>query len=231
MTNAIDKAVEEAAAAAAAAANTPAVQENTLNNSAVAPVATASSQALSVSSLMASNRFEPNVWLSLKDTGMKLDKGEKAVIDSFECEIDFSQVKFFEGMQITNAAGSAEYFKTYDMQTEASSGKPWSTAIAEATARSVKEARTYKGADILLSTTDEIKQGSKSFEVGTKVGHSTPNTGFSTFMNFLKECVEKGLVQVGEGDKLSGVVKVKAFHIEKTNANKNTWGILGYELI
>lgn len=228
MTDQIDAAVAEAEAAAAnmedTRALTPAAQAGALATPAAGAVD------MSLSGFLKAGGIQPDIWLTLEKTGIKLDKQEKAVFDDFEGTIDFSRVKLFQGLRTKLPGNKFSYIKTYDGRTEARSGENWATAVANAQARAIEPAETYRGADILIVTTKEITQGAKKYEVGKKIGYTTAVTGFAPFQSLLETLVNKGDVQVGPNDSLTGEVKVKVQHIVKSNTDFQ-WGILGFEQI
>ena len=227
MTDQIDAAVAEAEAAAAnmqeQRALTPAQQAGALANPA-GPVD------MSLSGFLKAGGIQPDVWLTLEKTGIKLDKNEKAVFDDFEGTIDFSKVKLFQGLRTKLPGNKFEYIKTYDGRTEARSGENWNTACANALAKAIEPAQPYRGADILIVSTKEIKQGSKTYEAGKKIGYTTAVTGFAPFQSLLESLVNSGEVVVGNNDSLSGEVKVKLQHVVKSNTDYQ-WGILDFEKI
>lgn len=224
MTDQIDAAVAEAEAAAANMqenrALTPAQQAGAL----AAPGAPVD---MSLSGFLKAGGIQPDVWLTLEKTGIKLDKNEKAVFDDFEGTIDFSKVKLFQGLRTKLPGNKFNYIKTYDGRTEARSGENWATAVANAQAQAIEPAQPYRGADILIVTTKEIKQGSKTYEAGKKIGYTTAVTGFAPFQSLLESLVNSGDVQVGANDSLTGEVTVKAQHVVKSNADYQ-WGIIDF---
>jgi hypothetical protein len=221
----IDDAV---AAAEAAAQNLGEAQVPATQQAGGALAATGGSVDMSLGSFLKSGGINPDKWIQVKDTGFKLDKNEKATIESFEGEIDFSQVKMFVGLRVALPGNKYEYIKSYDGKTEAKTGQNWNAAVADANARAQTPNTQYRGADMLIVPTKDVKQGSTVIPAGTKLGYTTSITGFSSFQSFLASLVNAGKVQVGPNDSLSGVVVTKVSHETKKNADYE-WGVLNFE--
>lgn len=230
MSNQIDDAIAQAEAAAA----------NTQTQSASTEVATTDQgggQALantgggavdmSLTSFLTAGGISPDKWIQVKDTGMKLDKNEKATLEEFTGDIDFANVKMFVGLRIKLPGNKYEYIKSYDGKTESKTGQNWNAAVAEANARAAEPAQTYRGADILIVNNEDVVQGKTTIPAGTKLGYTTSITGFGAFQSFLAELVGAGKIEVQPGDRLSGVVRTKVSHEEKTNTDYS-WGILSF---
>src|SRR5687768_6124398 len=111
MTNQIDAAV---AAAEAAAQNMGDAQVPAVQQGGNALAAGGGPVDMSLGSFLKAGGLSPDKWIQVKDTGLKLDKNEKNTIDSFEGNIDFSQVKLFQGLRISLPGNKYEYIKTYD---------------------------------------------------------------------------------------------------------------------
>lgn len=225
MTSQIDAAV--AAAEAAAQNVSTEVAPQTQGGTSLAP-ATGGAVDMSLGSFLKSGGINPDKWVQVKDTGLKLEKNEKATIESFEGDLDFANVKLFQGLRINLPGGKYEYIKTYDGRTEAKTGQNWAAAVADGNNRAQTPNTPYRGADILITLTEDTKQGSTTIPAGTKVGYTTSITGFGAFQSFLVEQVNGGAVQVGANDSLSGVVHTKVVHETKKNTDYE-WGILTFE--
>lgn len=223
MSNQIDDAIAEAEAAAAQASE-PTALVNTNNNASTAVGAPVD---MSLGSFLKAGGISPDKWLQVDKFGMKIDKNEKVLIDEFEADIDFSNIKMFVGMRIKLPGNKYEYIKSYDGRTESRTGQNWNAATTEANARASEPAQTYRGADILLVPAKDVVQGKTTIPAGTKLGYTTSITGFGAFQSFLAELVGKGAITVGAGDTLSGVVTTKVTHETKKNADYE-WGILNF---
>lgn len=227
MTSQIDDAVAAAEAAAQnmGEAQVPATQNG---GTALAP-ASGGAVDMGVTSFLKSGGISPDKWIQVKDTGMKLDKNEKATIDEFEGVIDFSNVKLFQGLRIALPGNKYEYIKTYDGRTESKSGQNWAAAIADGNNRAIAQNNPYRGADILIVLDAAVTQGKTTIPAETKLGYTTSITGFAPFQSFLASLIEAGEVSVGQdGMTLSGEVRVKVTHETKSNSDYE-WGILTFE--
>lgn len=223
MSNQIDDAIAEAEAAAAQVQEPTALVTTTGQGSTAvgAPVD------MSLGSFLKSGGISPDKWLQVDKFGLKIDKNEKALIEEFEANLDFSTVKMFVGMRIKLPGNKYEYIKSYDGRTESRTGQNWNAAVAEANARAAEPAQTYRGADILLVPAKDVLQGKTTIPAGTKLGYTTSITGFGAFQTYLAELVGKNAITVGAGDVLSGVVNTKVSHETKKNADYE-WGILNF---
>ena len=221
----IEDAIKEAEAAAQN--QTPAVVQQSsapaLAQPAGAPIN------MGATAFLKSGGMQPDYWVDIKDTGFKIVKTEKAVFDSIDVEIDFSAVKPFQGLRVKMPDGKPKYIKTYDGVTESRSGKPWATAVAELQGLAVEPADQYRGFDIPMILSEDVKQGATTIEAGKKVGYTTPVTGFAVAQAFLEKLVNDGDVTIVD-DNFSGVVKTRVSHLEKSNASY-TWAVLDFEKI
>jgi hypothetical protein len=227
MTSQIDDAVAAAEAAAANMTDTQ-VAVAPAQGTALAPAAAGGAVDMSLGSFLTAGGINPDKWLQVKDTGLKLDKNDKATFDEFTGEVDFARVKMFVGLRISLPGNKYEYIKSYDGRTEAKTGQNWNVAVAEANARAAAPSTTYRGADILLTLDKDVKQGNATIPAGMKVGYTTSITGFAPFQSLLQTLVESGDITVGAGDRLSGVVTLKLTHEAKKNADYE-WGIVNFE--
>jgi len=227
MSNQIDDAIAAAEAKAAETTGTDVATTQSGGELAQAPQGGALD--MSLTGFLKSGGLSPDKWVQVKDTGFRLDKNEKALIEEVEVDIDFINVKLFQGLRIALLGNKYEYIKTYDGRTEAKTGQAWGAAVAEANGRSISPQNPYRGADILMVNTSEVTQGKSKIEAGTKLGYTTSITGFAPFQSFLAGLIEAGKVTVGaDGQSLSGTVRTKVTHEAKSNADYE-WGILNFE--
>ena len=226
MSNQIEDAIAAAENAAQNMGENTAVTTQTAQGGALANAGGAVD--MSLGSFLKSGGISPDKWIQVKDTGLKLDKNEKAAIEEFEGTIDFANVKLFQGLRVSLPGNKYEYIKTYDGKTESRSGQNWNAAVADANARAQSPNTPYRGADILIVLDNDVKQGGTTIPAGTKLGYTTSITGFGAFQSFLGTLVNEGKVQIGAGDTLSGEVKTKVIHETKKNADYE-WGILNFE--
>lgn len=222
--------IEDAIAAAEAAANeTTGTDVATTQGGDVALAPAGGAVDMSLTSFLQSGGISPDKWIAVKDTGFKLDKNEKAVLDEVVVDIDFADVKLFQGLRISLPGSKYEYIKTYDGRTESRTGQAWSAAMAEANGRSLSPQNPYRGADILMVNPDVVKQGATKIEAGTKLGYTTSITGFGSFQAFLAELIKANKVTVAQdGVTLGGKVRTKVTHETKSNSDYE-WGVLNFE--
>ena len=228
MSSQIDAAI---AAAEAKASETPQDTGTALTPAAGGQLAPAGGGAvdMSLTSFLKSGGINPDKWVQVKDTGFRLDKNEKALIEEVVVDIDFANVKLFQGLRIALPGNKYEYIKTYDGRTEAKTGQAWGAATAEANGRSISPQNPYRGADILMVNVADVTQGKTTVPAGTKLGLTTSITGFAPFQSFLASLIEAGEVTVGsDGSTLAGVVRTKVTHEAMSNADYE-WGILNFE--
>lgn len=226
----IDDAVAAAEAAAANMTENNQALATQTQGTALAAAPAGGPVDMSLGSFLTAGGINPDKWLQVKDTGLKLDKNDKNTFDEFTGEVDFSKVKMFVGLRISLPGSKYEYIKSYDGRTEAKTGQNWNVAVAEANARAQSPSTTYRGADILVVTDKVIEQGSAKIPAGTKVGYTTSITGFAPFQSLLQTLVEAGDVSVGAGDRLSGTVTLKLSHEAKKNADYE-WGVVNFEKV
>lgn len=222
--------IDDAIAAAEAKANETAGTDVATTQNAGGDLAPASGAVdMSLTGFLKSGGINPDKWIQVKDTGFRLDKNEKTMIEEVEVEIDFADVKLFQGLRIQSPGGKPEYIKTYDGRTEARTGQAWGIAVAEANGRSATPQNPYRGADILMSLPADVTQGKTKIEAGTTLGYTTSITGFGAFQSFLATLIQAGDVSVAsDGQTLGGKVKVKVLHEAKSSADYE-WGILNFE--
>lgn len=232
---------DQIAQAEAAAANLKGTQASvgTGNDVALAPAGGAVAPVdMSYGAVQTSGGLQPDSWLNVDATGMRFNKADaKTFFDELVGEIDFSNVKTFVGLRTKQPGNSFNYIKSYDGKTESRSGKPWPVAMQEALSTAVEPAEQYRGADILITSTEEVTQGKDTKPAGTNFGHTTPVTGFGAFQTFLNDVVASGEVEVVANPvdpqgppTFRGLLAVKATHIGKSNANYS-WGIMGFERV
>lgn len=222
---------DQIAQAEAAAANAPenaVATTETTGQSLTTPAASAPVD-MSMGAILTAGGLQPDIWLDVKDTGLKLDKNEKMPLQEFKADLDFSKVKMFVGLRVKTGPKSFEYIKSYDGKTEAKSGKPWPVAVQESNARAVEPAEQYRGADILMVLAEDTKQGNVTIPAGKKIGYTTAVTGFGNFQTFLADMITAGDVEVIQDNpfRASGQMTVIASHVEKKNASF-TWGVVGF---
>lgn len=227
---------DQIAQAEAAAANAGNQQTTTGTDLAPAAGGAPAPMDMSFGAVQASGGLQPDAWLNVNETGIRFDKSDtKNWIEEFKGDIDFANVKTFIGLRTKQPGGTFDYIKSFDGKTESRSGKPWPVAVQEALSTATESAEQYRGADILVTSTEDVTQGKVTKEAGTKFGHTTPVTGFGAFQTFLNDVVASGDVEVLPNPvdpkgppTFRGTVAVNVKHVERSNA-KYSWGIMGFE--
>jgi hypothetical protein len=212
-------------AAREAAQNLPATQDATGTAVATsAPDATVFSTGLD--DFLSGGGIRPDKWLQIKDTGIRIDRDEKAFVTEFTGDLDLSDVKLFWGSRAEFAGNNVQYAKSYDGKLT-DKGENFNQVLAEFKANSLKDASPYRGADILVTLDQDVTQGKTEIAAGTKVGYSTSITGFAPFQTFLANMKKQGKLRAeGDGD----IVRVKVTHDMRTNNKKQDYGVLLFEL-
>lgn len=211
-------------AARNAAQNLPATQDTTGQD--LAPATYTQDFSTDLDDFLTGGGIRPDKWIQVKDVGVRLDKEEKAFVTEFVGDLDLSTVQLFWGSRAEFAGGTVAYTKSYDGKTTVK-GEPFHAVLAEFKANSLKNADPYRGADILVTLTEDVVQGKTTVAAGTKVGYSTSITGFAPFQSFLGEMKKAGyLRRAGDGD----VVKVKVTHELRSNKNNQDYGVLLFAL-
>ncbi len=150
--------------------------------------------------------------------------------DDFGCAdelfgtIKLSEVRF-PSMCRYQVAGQTKYLRTYDGVREATSGKSWGQAIAEAQSIDQK-ADIYDSVEFALNLTKvpvkrQVKKGDLvEVPVGSRVGYTASKTGF--------DAVTKYITAAFKEHGADAEVAVRAYHIAKKRGS-NEWGIVGLE--
>lgn len=211
-------------AARNAAANLPATQDATSQE--LAPATYTQDFSTGLDDFLTGGGIRPDKWLQIKDTGIRVDKDDKAFVTEFVGDLDLSSVQLFWGARAEFAGNNVVYTKSYDGKTTVK-GEPFQAVLREFKENSLKNADPYRGADILVTLTEDVIQGKTTVPAGTKVGYSTSITGFAPFQSFLAEMKKSGrLRDLGDGD----VVKVKVTHELRTNKANQDYGVLLFSL-
>lgn len=212
-------------AAREAASNLPATQDATGRDLAPANYGT-QEFSTGLDDFLTGGGIKPDKWLQIKDTGIRIDRDDKAFVTEFYGDLDLSTVQLFWGARAELAGNNVVYTKSYDGKTTVK-GEPFQAVLADFKANSVKNADPYRGADILVTLTEDVVQGKTTIPAGTKVGYSTSITGFAPFQSFLQEAKRKGLLRdLGDGE----VVRVKVTHEMRTNKANQDYGVLLFSL-
>jgi len=214
-------------AAKDAASNVPAVQDGGTE-----VINTSSNTALGMGlDDFLSGGMQVDLWLQIKDAGLRLDRNDKAFIDEFNASLDISSVQFFHGVR-AELSGAATYIKSYDGGKTTNKGENFRSADAYLKQNGQKYTGLYRGADMVLVLTEDVTQGKATIPAGTRVGYTTPITGFAPFQNLLKKLAAEGLATDAGGGRLAGgTVDVKATHSTEKNKNNIDYGVLSFEIL
>lgn len=167
--------------------------------------------------------MECDSYVQVKDTGIKLSKDWKGVIDGFDAILDTRDVQFFMGIR-KEVGSTVSYAKSYD-GVSTPKGENFAQVVQEFKATSQKPADTYRGADIpmeLVSNHDAPKGGGTSFTAGQVVGLTTSITGFKPFATFLRKLKQAGV---------NGRVKVSCKHSPRQNTNGQDYGVIEWDVV
>lgn len=212
-------------AAREAAANLPATQDATGTD--LAPASSFDQEfSTGLDDFLTGGGIRPDRWLQVKDAGIRLDKDDKGFITEFVGDLDLSEFLLFWGARAEFAGNNVVYAKSYDGKMTVK-GEPFKQVLADFKANSLKNADPYRGADVLITLTDDVTQGKATIPAGTKIGYSTSITGFAPFQNFIAQMKKEGkLRDLGDGE----VVRVKVTHELRTNKSNQDYGVLLFSL-
>jgi hypothetical protein len=148
---------------------------------------------------------------------------DKKQQEGFNVEIDTAAIMLSYAIKYGNPAN---YVKSYDGKV-ASTGGSWADAKARAqlAVGNAQIIREYNCADIpmLLLQPLQKQAAGETFPVGTKLGYSTPTTGWAAFESFINDVKAKGLM----GKK----VTVALTCTPRVNKANNKWGIVAFKLV
>lgn len=174
-----------------------------------------------------SGGMQVDKWIQVKDAGIRLDRDEKAFITEFEAELDLDSVQLFVGLRAEFAGNKVEYRQSNDGGKTTTRGENFAELAARWKATSVKPVDPYRGANMTLVLANDVVQGKTTIPAGTKLGYTTPVTGFTPFQNLLKKLAAEGKVSDAGGGRLSGGrVAVKLTHEARENAAKQEYGVV-----
>jgi hypothetical protein len=168
-----------------------------------------------------SGGMQVDAWVQVKDGGIRLNRDEKAYIEEFEAELDLNTVQLFHGVRAEFAGNKVEYAKSF------------ASVCAHYKANSVKPANPYRGADMVLVLTKDVVQGKTTIPAGTRIGYTTPITGFAPFQTLLKGLAAEGKLTDAGGGRLTPTGEnptVKLVHERRTNDQNQDYGVLLMEL-
>lgn len=178
-----------------------------------------------------SGGMQVDKWIQLKEDGIRLDRDEKAYIESFEAELDLDSVQLFVGLRAEFAGNKVEYRQSTDGGKTTTRGENFNAVLQQWKNTSVKPCDPYRGANMTFILAEDVVQGKTTLPAGTKLGYTTAVTGFSPFQSLLKQLAADGKVVDAGGGRLSGGrVRVKLIHEARANASKQGYGVILFEL-
>ena len=154
-----------------------------------------------------------DAWLSIEASGYRL--GTK-IFESIKGKIPFSEVTF-PYMCRASIGGATKFFRSYDGVREARSNRPWTDVLQQAQAMDPKCQGQYDAAEIPLILDADLVAGDKTIPAGSRVGITTPVTGYRPFASWLKQ------QQAVYGT--TGIVPVIASVETKTKSGVKPWGV------
>lgn len=179
-----------------------------------------------------SGGLQVDSWIQIKDAGFRLDREDKAFIDEFEADLDLSSVQLFVGIRAEFAGNQVEYRQSVDGGKTTTRGENFAALSQQWRNTAIKPCDPYRGANMVLVLSEDITQGKATIPAGTRIGYTTPVTGFVPFQNILKQLAAEGKVQdAGGGRVTGGVVRVKCTHEARENNAKQGYGVLLMEVL
>lgn len=161
-------------------------------------------------------------FVGVDKNGILIDKDDSVYFDVLELTARLMDFKFVYAAKYKSAGGTA-YLKSIDRIRESRSNKSWAAALAEAQRIDPSfNGRDYDSTDFVVTLAKEYRTKTKTFPVGTRLGHSTSTTGDKTVTAWLSEMFAK----VKSGDiTMETEVKV-ALSFLKKEKGQNKWGVL-----
>lgn len=179
-----------------------------------------------------SGGMQVDKWIQLKEDGIRLDRDERSYIESFEADLDLDSVQLFVGLRAEFAGNKVEYRQSTDGGKTTTRGENFSAILSQWKGSSVKPCDPYRGANMVLTLTEDVDQGKTTIPTGTRLGYTTAVTGFAPFQSLLKQLVADGKVNdVGGGRLSGGTVRVKLTHERRENNSGQGYGVILFEAI
>jgi hypothetical protein len=107
-------------------------------------------------------------------------------VEKIEGFISFDEVKINRTVRF-NVGGGTKFLRTYNLVTEAQSGRPWTDVVAQAQKSDDKCKGDYDAAEIPVALLADLKVGEKTYKAGDRIGITTPVTGYKPFMAWYRE--------------------------------------------
>lgn len=219
--SAIDAAIAAAQAAAAAAAAAPApALSGTASGS--LPTVAAPGRARTLADAVEAAPQSVDLYLQVDYSGMHIDKTPD-VIETIDVRIALADLKFPYSLRYTSA-GQTIYLKSIDGVREARSGQSWHECIARAQSIDPMCKGSYDSVELVMELISDVdlKKSKRVIEAGSKLGYTTPYTGYALCMDWLKAAFK----EFGP----AGIVPVRLTHIPKQKGSNN-WGVIGFETL
>lgn len=178
-----------------------------------------------------SGGLQVDSWVQVKDGGIRLNRDEKAYLTGFDANLDVNSIQLFVGLRAEFAGNVVEYRQSNDGGKTTTRGENFAQLANQWKASSIKGCEPYRGANMVFVTTKDITQGKTTIPAGTRLGYTTPVTGFAPFQSMLKTLAADGKVSDVGGGRLAGdEVPIKAVHEVRTNKANQDYGVLLLEL-
>lgn len=156
-----------------------------------------------------------DLYLTAKDAGFKIDKGD--YFKDFKATIDITECAPILSVRATTG-GNTTFIKSYD-GVMTSQGESFAQATARLQATSTKVDGPYQTVEIPVTLLQDVP-GAKR---GQRLGITPAITGVKFWTQFYNELRSKGL----QGAKVEVLIK----HRYMTNKNGNEWGVAEFEFI
>ena len=124
-----------------------------------------------------------DVWASIDASGYRINN---TIVPSFTGRIKLSEVQFPYMVRFT-VGGSTKFVRSYDGVYEAQSRKPWAGVIAQAQSADPGCKGVYDAAEIPVILDKDLVVGTQTYKAGSRIGITTPVTGYKTFSNWARE--------------------------------------------
>jgi hypothetical protein len=210
--SALSAAMDQAAAAAESAPTNQGQVAAYQGGGSVAPIARPS-----LDDMADNSGIKVDAYLTLKFEGMKI--GNSKLFDDFEAILDVTEAVPIVQVR-ANRQGNTTFIKSYD-GVSTSTGENFQQKIAHLQATNDKVDGPYNTVELPFELTKALP--GTDLKAGDRVGVTPPMTGTDEWNSFYKSLRDQGLNKAK--------VKVRVFHIPRTNRNNNEWGICGYELL
>lgn len=160
-----------------------------------------------------------DVWLSLEANAFRIGT---TLVPCVEGVLDPYEVRFPYMVRCT-IAGVTQFARSYDGVREVQSGRPWAEVCAQAQSLDHNCQGQYDAAEIALALTADLTLPETTYFQGSRVGVTTPVTGYRPFMHWLR-------VVCAQPDG-KGPLHVRASVEPKTRAGVKPWGLPVFALL